>query len=97
LDRVVTVDELVSGVSIALGSASVDECPSLDSNLDGSVTVDELMGAIQAALNGCPRLTAAAQHVRGRLMRIALRTADARPDCTACYGREWRREQRPLR
>ncbi|MBI1815667.1 MAG: hypothetical protein HYR72_11855 [Deltaproteobacteria bacterium] len=50
----VTVDELVVGVSIALGTVTVDHCPSFDSDHSNSVTVDELVVAVNAALNTCP-------------------------------------------
>jgi ELWxxDGT repeat protein len=49
----VTVDELVRGVSMALGSVSVDDCTSFDVNRDDAVTVDELVAAVGKALNGC--------------------------------------------
>jgi hypothetical protein len=49
----VSVDELVKGVNIALGSASLDDCPSFDTNGDDRVTIDELIAAIDAALKGC--------------------------------------------
>ncbi|MBI4514976.1 MAG: hypothetical protein HY699_04060 [Deltaproteobacteria bacterium] len=52
----VTVDELVRGVTIALGSAALGECPAFDMGLDGSVTVDELVLGVNAALNGCTTL-----------------------------------------
>lgn len=53
-DHSVTVDELVAGVSIALGNSLLDQCASFDGNLDRQVTVDELVGAVNSALNGCP-------------------------------------------
>lgn len=53
-DGVVTVDELVLAVSIALGSARVEQCHAVDGNGDGSVTVDEILSAIQNTLTGCP-------------------------------------------
>jgi hypothetical protein len=53
-DGQVTVDELITGVNIALGSADLDTCPVFDSNGDGSVTVDELITAVNNALLGCP-------------------------------------------
>jgi hypothetical protein len=40
-------------VDIALG-ADVSTCPACDGNRDGSVTVDEILAAVGAALNGCP-------------------------------------------
>jgi hypothetical protein len=49
----VSVNELVRGVSIALGRASVDECASLDTDGSGAVSVDELVGAVQHLLQGC--------------------------------------------
>lgn len=52
--REVTVDEIIKGVNIALGNASVDVCPVFDVNGDGTVTVDEIIKAVNAALNGCP-------------------------------------------
>jgi YVTN family beta-propeller protein len=50
---VVTVEELLLGVNIALGTAPLSECLSLDANHDGVVTVDELLAAVNTALNGC--------------------------------------------
>ncbi|HYD49524.1 MAG TPA: hypothetical protein VEB21_14305 [Terriglobales bacterium] len=49
----VSVDELVRGVSIALGTVRLSECEAFDSSGDGSVTVDELVAAVSAALEGC--------------------------------------------
>ena len=53
-DGAVTIDELVTGINIALGSAGVEQCPSFDANHDGFVTVDEMLQAVSVALNGCP-------------------------------------------
>lgn len=49
----VTIDELVTGVNIALGSAPMRVCPAFDCNHDGQVTVNCLVRAVNAALNGC--------------------------------------------
>jgi hypothetical protein len=49
------VDELVRGVRIALGESTLDECPEIDGNGDGDVTIDELVNAVGSALTGCPR------------------------------------------
>ena len=49
----VTVDELIRGVNIALGTMAVTECPSFDTNNDGLVTVNELIAAVNNALSGC--------------------------------------------
>jgi hypothetical protein len=53
-DGQVTVDELVLGVGIALGTTDVSECSAFDSDENGSVTVDELVQAMDNALHGCP-------------------------------------------
>ena len=53
--REVTVDELVIGARIALGSASVTECPLFDCNDDGRVTIECLVEAVDHALTGCPQ------------------------------------------
>lgn len=52
-DGVVTVDELLTMVNIALGNAQITKCDSGDSNQDGQITVDEILTAVDAALNGC--------------------------------------------
>jgi hypothetical protein len=49
----VTVDEIVSGVNIALGVVAIDVCEAMDADQSGSITVDELLTAIDGALNGC--------------------------------------------
>jgi hypothetical protein len=50
----VLVNELITGVNIALGTASVDSCPVFDENQDGDVVVNELIKAVKYALEGCP-------------------------------------------
>ncbi len=52
-DSVVTIDELVRGVAIALDTESVDDCPAFDRNFDRIVTIDELLRAVTAALDAC--------------------------------------------
>ena len=52
-DRQVSVGELVRGASIALGNTPLDACPSFDTDGSGSVTIDELLAAVNAALLGC--------------------------------------------
>jgi hypothetical protein len=51
--RSVTVDELVTGVGIALATRALDDCPVFDRNDDRAVSVDELIPAVNAALQGC--------------------------------------------
>lgn len=53
-DRMVTVDELVTGVNIALGVRPIGDCPTYDGNEDGVLSIDELIDAVNAALGGCP-------------------------------------------
>jgi Putative Ig domain len=50
----VTVNELITGVNIALGSAGVDACPSFDRDSNGVITIDEILAAVNALLLGCP-------------------------------------------
>ncbi len=57
-DRIVTVDEIIQGVNIALGSAQVAQCEPFDADGGGAVTVDEIVAAVSSALNGCPTFAA---------------------------------------
>ena len=50
----VSVDELVRGVNIALGTAMVSECSAFDCHGTGQVTIDCLLKAVDAAQSGCP-------------------------------------------
>ena len=50
---VVTIDELVKGVTIATGATPTGTCPSFDTNADENVMVDELIRAVNSALYGC--------------------------------------------
>jgi len=52
-DGEVTINELIIGVNIALGSASIDDCPAFDLNGNGTVEINELIAAVNIALNGC--------------------------------------------
>ena len=51
-DGQVTVDEVLRGVNIILGSTALADCGSFDRNVDGTVTVDEVVAAVSGALNG---------------------------------------------
>jgi len=51
----VTVDELVKGVQIDLGTLPVGACSAADANHDQKVTVNELASAVDEALNVCNR------------------------------------------
>jgi len=52
-DGVVTIDELVTMVNIALGSRPVADCSAGDTSGDGEITIDEIIQAVNRALNGC--------------------------------------------
>ena len=49
----VAVNELVTGVGIALGTADLDRCPSFDRNNSLRVEVNELVAAVNNSLLGC--------------------------------------------
>jgi hypothetical protein len=49
-DLIISVDELVTGVNIALDALSMDACPRFDGNGDEEVSVDELLSAVNSAL-----------------------------------------------
>lgn len=53
-DGIVTINEVIQGVTIALGQSPVSICPQIDQNGDGLVTVGELVVAVTALLDGCP-------------------------------------------
>jgi hypothetical protein len=53
-DGSVRVNELIIGVNIALGNASVCVCPSFDRDFNRTVSINELIAAVLAALEGCP-------------------------------------------
>ncbi|MFN8643751.1 MAG: hypothetical protein U0802_19610 [Candidatus Binatia bacterium] len=52
-DGRVTIDELVTGITIALGGARLDACPTFDRDGDGQVSIDEILAGVAAALRGC--------------------------------------------
>jgi hypothetical protein len=51
----VTVNEIITMVNIALGSASVDSCKAGDADHSGTITVNEIIAAVNNALSGCTR------------------------------------------
>ena len=52
-DGAVGVDELILGVNIALGNADLSECPAFDGDGGGTVDINELVSAVNAALKSC--------------------------------------------
>jgi hypothetical protein len=49
----VEINELIRGVNIALGNAAVGTCSAFDIDGSGGVTINELIAAVNSALNGC--------------------------------------------
>jgi sugar lactone lactonase YvrE len=55
-DQQVSVDEVIRGVKIALGDDPTTACEQFDQQpVDQEVTINELLMAVTAALQGCPR------------------------------------------
>jgi hypothetical protein len=52
-NNVVTINELILGVNIALGTTNLSQCPAFDPNGDGKVGINELITGVNNALNGC--------------------------------------------
>ena len=52
-DDRVAINELVAGVSIALGAGELGSCPSFDADGDGVVGIAELIAGVNNALSGC--------------------------------------------
>jgi hypothetical protein len=53
-DGEVTIDELLTGVGIGLGSIPYDQCPAFDADRNQSLTIDELLQGVIDTLDGCP-------------------------------------------
>jgi uncharacterized repeat protein (TIGR03806 family) len=56
-DGSVRVNELVTGVRIALSQEEVDACVALDRDNSGEVRVEELLAAVNNSVHGCPAVT----------------------------------------
>lgn len=52
-DCAVSINELIRGVGVSLGSQDVASCSALDANGDDNVTINELILAVNRALDGC--------------------------------------------
>ncbi len=75
LDGVVAVNELITGVGIALGSLPLGACANLDVDGDQNVTVNELVAAVQHALFGCPTESTPTPTITGAAPATATPTA----------------------
>ncbi len=47
------MDELITMVNIALGSSLVSTCSAGDADGNGEITINEIIAAVNNALNGC--------------------------------------------
>jgi YVTN family beta-propeller protein len=54
-DGTVSINEIVTGVAIALDVLSLNQCAACDEDGNGAVTVDDLVRAVSHALDGCPK------------------------------------------
>lgn len=52
-DKTVSIDELITLVNVALGSASLEVCPNGDRDRDGVIAIDELIRAVGHAVKAC--------------------------------------------
>jgi arylsulfatase A-like enzyme len=80
----VTISDLVVSVRIALGTASVSECPAADRNGDGHVDVSEIISGVAAALANCPPIATASPTAlptqTPRMNFLVIDLDDTRPD-----------------
>jgi cysteine-rich repeat protein len=53
-DGEITVDEIITGINIALGRVSVCACMPCDTDENGVISIAELIRAVHLALTGCP-------------------------------------------
>jgi hypothetical protein len=83
LDERVAVDELVTGVRMALDDAGAPSCPQFDPDQSGQVSIDELTTAVNAALIGCARAERC-RDARDCEEPLVCRSRDPRLDCEDC-------------
>lgn len=53
-DRVVSVNELIEIINIALGGANLDQCRAGDPDGSGTITITDLLRAVRNLIEGCP-------------------------------------------
>jgi hypothetical protein len=71
-DGRVTIDELVVGVRLALGSGAASSCSAFDPDGDGQVVIADLVSAVGHAMRGCPAPSSCASRSGGALITFAL-------------------------
>ena len=70
LNGTVEINELVLGVGISLESTDIEACEPMDRNGSLAVEINELVSAVNGALDGCPAITCTAPQ-GGRCVEIA--------------------------
>jgi hypothetical protein len=58
-DGRVSIDELITGVRMALGDTGLTACPAMDGNGTEGIQIDDLVAAVTAGLRGCAAAAAA--------------------------------------
>jgi hypothetical protein len=53
-NRVVVINELITGVNMALGNLPITECAPFNPNNDNQISINELIQGVNNASNGCP-------------------------------------------
>jgi len=66
----VAINELITGVGIALGSAGAATCVAMDTNANTEVAVNELVAAVGHALDGCPARVPGVETVAGVVLSV---------------------------
>ena len=98
-DGQVTVNEVLTLVNIALGSADVDVCLAGDIDDDGRIAVDEILAAVNGVLTGCVAAATASPPCTARtVLRLSLPHRRARmPAATALAQNAGSRSEIPRR
>jgi hypothetical protein len=80
-DGAITVDEIVTGVNVALGVSPMSACPPFDIDASGTLTVDELVSAVDGALRGCESAqpTPTPEALGPRITSLSIARADQSP------------------
>ena len=52
-DGSVAIGEIIRGVRIAVGDVPIDDCPAIDGDGNGTLSVNELIAAVGRGLQGC--------------------------------------------
>lgn len=75
----VTINELITGVRISLGSGTVDDCLAFDATPDGELRINELIIGVGNGLSGCPATPTATATAPNQASPTVAETATATP------------------